>query len=109
MVSDHLEKAAERLWKHRFAQTLFEAFCIRGVGRSHALDDAYAHADAQYLVRSLNGPEDEARAALNWIFADTPQSHAGITDGATPPANQHNGAHHIESIQITAPDPDLPE
>ena len=109
MVSEQVERAAERLWKHRFAQTLFEAFCVRGVNRGVALDDAYAHADAQYLVRGLNAPEDEARTALNWIFADTPQSHAGITDGATPPANQHNGAHHIESIQVFAPDPDLLE
>ena len=109
MVSEQVERAAERLWKHRFAQTLFEAFCVRGVSRGVALEDAYAHADAQYLVRGLNGPEHEARSAMNWIFADTPQSHAGIIDGATPPANRHNGAHHIEPLQMSAPDTDLSE
>ncbi len=63
------DKAAERVWKHRFAQTLFDYFCEKGLDRAEALDDAYAHADAQYLVRGLGSPEDEARSALTWITA----------------------------------------
>jgi hypothetical protein len=106
MVGEQVERSAERLWKHRFAQTLFEAFCIRGVNRAVALEDAYAHADAQYLVRGLNGPEEEARSALDWIFAEMPGACAGISDGTPQRAGKHNGVDHNGSSQTADPDPD---
>lgn len=76
MSIESIEKFSERNWKHRFAQTLWDFFSAQGVPRSAALDDAYAHADAHYLVRSLASPEDEARSALHWIWEDAPQTNA---------------------------------
>lgn len=109
MVGEHIDRAAERAWKHRFAQTLYEAFCAGGVERAAALDDAYAHADAQYLVRGLGSPESEAHSALKWIQTEEPQAAAIPVDNGTHPANPHNGAHHSEPTQIAFLGPDLSE
>ena len=106
MVGEHTDKAAERAWKHRFAQVLYEHFCFGGLAQAAALDDAYAHADAQYLVRGLGSPEDEARSALTWIEAD---AEPAATDRSDHPANRHNGAHHIETSQSDLLGVDLSE
>ena len=92
------DKAAERVWKHRFAQTLFDYFCEKGLERAEALDDAYAHADAQFLVRGLGSPEDEARYALTWITAH--KQDAVVTPfRARPDANANEDTHKTNSVQ----------
>ena len=109
MTSEHRDEVSERVWKHRFAQALYEFFYMGGLERDAALEDAYAHADVQYLVRSLASPEDDARSALIWIRADQAVLAAGNTHSdahATSPQNNarrphngarnpHDGAHHI--------------
>lgn len=80
MIGQHINRATERTWKHRFAQTLYEIFCEGGLDRAAALEDAYAHADAQYPVRGLNSPEDEARSAMLWIRDNEAQPQAANTD-----------------------------
>ena len=92
MSGAHREKAAERIWKHRFAQTLFDYFCKKGLDRAEALDDAYAHADAQFLVRGLRSPEDEARCALTWITAHTGDAVA-IHDRTRHETNANDDTH----------------
>ncbi|GAA0541237.1 hypothetical protein FHS83_000112 [Rhizomicrobium palustre] len=91
MFRANFESAAERAWKHHFAQTLFEAFCASGMERALAIEDAYAHADAQYLVRGLKSPEDEARSSLLWIRDEEAGLHATGTDTTT--QSQSNGTH----------------
>lgn len=101
MFGDHIERSEERAWKHRFAQTLYEVFCQGGLDRAAALDDAYAHADAQYLVRGLKGPEEEARAALSWIRAHEVATQVRHPDEPAAANNPHNGAsHHVEAFTI---------
>ncbi|GAA0561457.1 hypothetical protein [Rhizomicrobium electricum] len=104
MIGAPFQLAAERAWKHRFAQTLYEAFCESGLDRAAALADAYAHADAQYLVRGELSPENEARSSLLWIQSDEVQPRAANTDDATPANNPHNGAHHIEIAKTDTTD-----
>ena len=109
MVGENIDKVAERAWKHRFAQVLYEHFCFGGLAQAAALADAYAHADAQYLVRGLGSPEDEARSALTWIEADMEPAEADRTGDGPDPANPHNGARHIESSQSDLLGVDLSE
>lgn len=109
MTAIHMDKSTERAWKHRFAQILFESFCGSGIKKTAALDDAYAHADAQYLVRGLGSPEDEALAALTWIRADEAPTSAGTVKSGDTPANPHNGAYHIEPIAALQRQAELPE
>ncbi len=106
MIGEHIDEAAERVWKHRFAQVLYEHFCFGGLAQADALADAYAHADAQYLVRGLNSPEDEARSALSWIEAAREPAAADRTGH---PANPHNGARHIETASSDLLGVDLSE
>jgi hypothetical protein len=106
---EQLSKSAERAWKHRFAQVLYESFCIGGVEKSAALADAYAHADAQYLVRGLGGPEIDAYAALVWIGADEMPANTDDEEANNPAANPHNGAHHVAPLSVVPSRTDLPE
>lgn len=96
MIGAPFQLAAERAWKHRFAQTLYEAFCESGLDRAAALEDAYAHADAQYLVRGQQSPEDEARSSLLWIRGSEGQPRTASTEGT---AHAENGAHHVSTSE----------
>jgi hypothetical protein len=109
VVGEHIDKAAERAWKHRFAQVLYEHFCLGGLTQAAALADAYAHADAQYLVRGLGSPEDEARSALTWIQAETEPAAADRGGDEPHPANPHNGAAHVRASQSDLLGVDLSE
>lgn len=104
MDEERTGRSTERAWKHRFAQTLSEFFFLSGVPKTTALDDAYAHADAQYLVRGMESPEDEARSALAWIKVGETRAPANISDGGAKLPNLHNGAHHADNAGV-----DLPE
>ena len=109
MVGEHTDKAAERAWKHRFAQVLYEHFCFGGLAQAPALDDAYAHADAQYLVRGLASPEDEARSALTWIQGDAEPAAANHNGNGKPSASSQSSARHIETSQSDLLGVDLSE
>lgn len=110
MVGDHMINDAVRAWKHRYAQTLYEAFCMSGLERSAALYDAYAHADTQYPLRGEGSPEDEARLELVRIQAHISGTAANSDDGAVATPNPHNGAHHVGSsvTQLFGRDDDTP-
>lgn len=109
MVGEHIDKAAERAWKHRFAQVLYEHFCFGGLAQAPALDDAYAHADAQYLVRGLGSPEDEARSALTWIQGDAEPAAANHNGNGKQSASSPSGARHNKISQSDLLGVDLSE
>ncbi len=94
MAGEFSDNAQERAWKHRFAQILYEFFYQGGLDPAAALADAYAHADAQYLVRSLASPEDDAKTALTWIRDEMASLTATNTNDDLHIANPNNGARH---------------
>jgi hypothetical protein len=66
-----MTELTERAWKHRFAERLSLFFVSRGVAPEDALEDAYAHADAEYAARESGTPVQYADANIAAIEAET--------------------------------------